>query len=138
MKRNKFSVAAFYKFTPLTQLEVLQVDLLNYLKDLNIKGTVLIAGEGINGTVSGSSKSIENFRAFLANNDLLSEKDFKISYSDFLPFPRLKVKLKDEIVTIGDTTVNPQQNVGTYIDPEDWNEFISQEYWFAFTFCRYH
>ena len=93
MKRNKFSVAAFYKFTPLTQLEVLQVDLLNYLKDLNIKGTVLIAGEGINGTVSGSSKSIENFRAFLANNNLLSEKDFKISYSCLLytsPSPRDK------------------------------------------------
>ena len=127
MKRNKFSVAAFYKFTPLTQLEVLQVDLLNYLKDLNIKGTVLIAGEGINGTVAGSPQSIENFKVFLANNNLLSEKDFKISSSDFLPFPRLKVKLKDEIVTIGDTTVNPQQNVGTYVDPEDWNEFISQE-----------
>jgi len=127
MKRNKFSVAAFYKFTPLTKLEVLQVDLLNYLKDLNIKGTVLIAREGINGTVSGSPKSIEDFKVFLANNDLLSEKDFKISYSDFMPFPRLKVKLKDEIVTIGDTKVNPQQNVGTYIDPKDWNEFISQE-----------
>jgi UPF0176 protein len=127
MKRNKFSVAAFYKFTPLTQLEVLQVDLLNYLKNLNIKGTVLIAGEGINGTVSGSPESIEDFKVFLANNNLLSEKDFKISYSDFLPFPRLKVKLKDEIVTIGDTSVNPQQNVGTYVDPEDWNEFISQE-----------
>jgi len=127
MKRNKFSVAAFYKFTPLTQLEVLQVDLLKYLKDLNIKGTVLIAEEGINGTVSGSSNSIDDFRVFLANKNLLSEKDFKISYSDFLPFPRLKVKLKDEIVTIGDTKVNPQQNVGTYIDPEDWNEFISQE-----------
>ena len=127
MKRNKFSVAAFYKFTPLTQLEVLQVDLLNYLKDLNIKGTVLIAGEGINGTVSGSPQSIEVFRVFLANNNLLSERDFKISFSDFLPFPRLKVKLKDEIVTIGDAKVNPQKNVGTYIDPKDWNEFISQE-----------
>ena len=127
MKKEKFSVAAFYKFTPLTQLDVLQAELLNHLKDLNIKGTVLIAGEGINGTVSGSPRRIQDFKVFLANNDLLSEKDFKISYSDFLPFPRLKVKLKDEIVTIGDTTVNPQQNVGTYIDPKDWNEFISQE-----------
>ena len=77
MKRNKFSVAAFYKFTPLTQIEVLQVDLLNHLKDLNIKGTVLIAGEGINGTVSGSPESIEDFKVFLANNNLLSEGKVK-------------------------------------------------------------
>jgi UPF0176 protein len=127
MKKDKFSVAAFYKFTPLTQLDVLQVNLLNYLKELNIKGTVLIAGEGINGTVSGSPESIEGFKIFLAKNDLLSEKDFKISHSDFLPFPRLKVKLKDEIVTIGDPLVNPKKMVGKYIDPEDWNEYISQE-----------
>ena len=72
----------------------LQTEFYKFLENLNIKGTVLLAEEGINGTVSGSSESIAKFKNFLFDKDLLSESDFKVSSADFMPFPRLKVKLK--------------------------------------------
>ena len=122
-----FSIAAFYKFTKISLLSELQTEFYEFLESLSIKGTVLLAEEGINGTVSGSSKSIDKFKNFLFEKDLLSESDFKVSFADFMPFPRLKVKLKKEIVTIGNCEINPREKVGEYVDPLDWNQLISDE-----------
>ena len=122
-----FSIAAFYKFTKISLLSELQTEFYEFLESLSIKGTVLLAEEGINGTVSGSPKSIAKFKNFLFKKDLLSESDFKISSADFMPFPRLKVKLKKEIVTIGDCEINPGEKVGEYVDPLDWNQLITDE-----------
>ena len=122
-----FSIAAFYKFTKISLLSELQTEFYEFLESLSIKGTVLLAEEGINGTVSGSPKSIAKFKNFLFKKDLLSESDFKVSSADFMPFPRLKVKLKKEIVTIGDCEINPGEKVGEYVDPLDWNQLITDE-----------
>ena len=122
-----FSIAAFYKFTKIFLLSELQTEFYEFLNSSGIKGTVLLAEEGINGTVSGSSKSIAKFKNFLFEKDLLSESDFKVSSADFMPFPRLKVKLKKEIVTIGDCEINPGEKVGEYVDPLDWNQLITDE-----------
>jgi UPF0176 protein len=122
-----FLIAAFYKFTKISLLSELQTEFYEFLNSLGIKGTVLLAEEGINGTVSGSPKSIVKFKNFLFEKDLLSESDFKFSSADFMPFPRLKVKLKKEIVTIGDCEINPGDKVGEYVDPLDWNQLITEE-----------
>ena len=122
-----FLIAAFYKFTKISLLSELQTEFYEFLNSSGIKGTVLLAEEGINGTVSGSSKSIAKFKNFLFEKDLLSESDFKVSSADFMPFPRLKVKLKKEIVTIGDCEINPGEKVGEYVDPQDWNQLITDE-----------
>ena len=127
MGDQKFLIAAFYKFTKVSLLFELQTEFYKFLENLNIKGTVLLAEEGINGTVSGSSESIAKFKNFLFDKDLLSESDFKVSSADFMPFPRLKVKLKKEIVTIGNCEINPGKKVGEYVDPLDWNQLITDE-----------
>ena len=127
MGDQKFLIAAFYKFTKVSLLFELQTEFYKFLENLNIKGTVLLAEEGINGTVSGSSESIAKFKNFLFDKDLLSESDFKVSSADFMPFPRLKVKLKKEIVTIGNCEINPGEKVGEYVDPLDWNQLITDE-----------
>jgi len=127
MKTNLFQVATFYKFHDLLNLENLQGSFQDFLSQQKIKGTILLASEGINGTVAGTSPAIEAFKKFLAYQNLLSPSDFKISFSKKEPFPRLKVKIKDEIVSIGNNLANPQKIVGEYIQPEDWNKFISQD-----------
>ena len=127
MKTNLFQVATFYKFHDLLNLENLQGSFQDFLSQQKIKGTILLASEGINGTVAGTSPAIEAFKKFLAYQNLLSPSDFKISFSKKEPFPRLKVKIKDEIVSIGNNLANPQKIVGEYIKPEDWNKFISQD-----------
>ena len=127
MGDQKFLIAAFYKFTKVSLLSELQTEFYKFLENLSIKGTVLLAEEGINGTVSGSSESIAKFKNFLFDKDLLSESDFKVSSADFMPFPRLKVKLKKEIVTIGKCEINPGKKVGEYVDPLDWNQLITDE-----------
>jgi len=127
MKTNLFQVATFYKFHDLLNLENLQSSFQDFLSQQKIKGTILLASEGINGTVAGTSPAIEAFKKFLAHQNLLSPSDFKTSFSKKEPFPRLKVKIKDEIVSIGNALANPQKIVGEYIKPEDWNKFISQD-----------
>ena len=127
MQNNLFQVAAFYKFTTLSELKNLQKSFYQFLSKQEIKGTILLAAEGINGTVAGSKAAIDEFKKFLNKNNLLSLSDFKVSVSDKDPFPRLKVKIKDEIVSIGNDLANPQEIVGEYIEPKDWNNLISQE-----------
>ena len=127
MKTNLFQVATFYKFHDLLNLENLQSSFQDFLSQQKIKGTILLASEGINGTVAGTSPAIEALKEFLAHQNLLSPSDFKTSFSKKEPFPRLKVKIKDEIVSIGNNLANPQKIVGEYIKPEDWNKFISQD-----------
>jgi UPF0176 protein len=127
MKKNFFKVAAFYKFTPLYNLSELQETFMQFLTHHKIKGTILLAHEGINGTLAGSSESINKFKDFLKIRDLLSIKDFKTSSCEDEPFSRLKVKLKNEIVSIGNVLANPQKIVGEYVQPEDWNDLITED-----------
>ena len=127
MNKNFFKVAAFYAFVDLLNLEKLQKTFTHFLKKENIKGTILLAHEGVNGTVAGTDAGIDRFKNFLKLNNLYDSKNFKISSCEEDPFPRLKVKLKDEIVSIGNKLANPAKIVGEYVQPEDWNHLISQE-----------
>ena len=126
MNKNFFKVAAFYAFVDLLNLDKLQNTFIDFLKKENIKGTVLLAYEGVNGTVAGTEAGIDRFKNFLKLNHLYESQNFKISYCKEEPFPRLKVKLKDEIVSIGNELADPATIVGEYVQPEDWNNLISQ------------
>lgn len=120
-----FRIAALYHFTALPDYEALQPSLLKMCDLLEIKGTILLAREGINGTVSGSKKAIESLLTFLRKDPRLTDLDAKFSEADSSPFYRMKVRLKKEIVTMGVENIDPNKVVGTYVDPSDWNELIS-------------
>jgi len=118
-----------YHFVSLPHFKDLREPLLNFCVSQKIKGTLLLADEGINGTVAGSEKAIHAFLDFL-KNDPLFEGHFKNvshkeSWSDKHPFYRMKVKLKKEIVTLGIPGISPTKVVGKYVKPQDWNKIIS-------------
>ena len=127
MKIDLFKVAAFYSFIGLSDLLKLKREFTEFLKNQDIRGTMLIASEGINGTLAGKESSINEFKIFLKSKNLYEPKNFKTSHCEYDPFPRLKIKLKDEIVTIGNKSVDPKKIVGEYIPPEDWNQLIADK-----------
>ena len=127
MKKDLFKVAAFYSFIDLSDLLQLKSEFTEFLKKQDIRGTMLIASEGINGTLAGKESSINEFKNFLKSKNLYEAKNFKTSHCEYDPFPRLKIKLKDEIVTIGNKLVDPKKIVGEYIPPENWNQLIADE-----------
>jgi UPF0176 protein len=127
MNTKFFKVAAFYAFAELVNLDELQIIFTEFLQTNDIKGTVLIATEGVNGTVAGTEAGIDAFKTFLQSQDLYMPQNFKTSSCVDDPFPRLKVKLKNEIVSIGNNLADPSKIVGEYVQPEDWNQLISQE-----------
>ena len=127
MKKDLFKVAAFYSFIDLSDLLQLKSEFTEFLKKQDMRGTMLIASEGINGTLAGKESSINELKNFLKSKNLYEAKNFKTSHCEYDPFPRLKIKLKDEIVTIGNKLVDPKKIVGEYIPPENWNQLIADE-----------
>ncbi|MCX5493229.1 rhodanese-related sulfurtransferase [Kaistia dalseonensis] len=124
-----FRVAALYQFVSLPDHQALQAPLLELCSGLGIKGTLLIAEEGINGTIAGTAEAIDGFLAALGSDPIYGGRfgamEIKFSGAVTMPFKRLKVKLRDEIVTLGKPQVDPTRRVGTYVEPEDWNALIS-------------
>ncbi len=118
-------VAALYKFVKLLDFVEKQEPLQSYCQAQGVKGTILLAQEGINGTIAGDRESIDSVLSFLRSDPRLHDLDHKESYTDHPPFKRMKVRLKKEIVTIGLPEVDPSEQVGIYVDPQDWNEIIS-------------
>lgn len=118
-------VCALYRFVELPDFHQLRQPLFNVLDSNQIRGTLLLAREGINGTVAGTREAIDKLIAWLKSDPRLAEIDCKESYTDITPFNRTKVKLKNEIVTMGIEGIDPKRVVGTYIDPKDWNQLIS-------------
>ncbi|MDN3237177.1 rhodanese-related sulfurtransferase [Pseudomonas sp. WAC2] len=118
-------VAALYKFVTLEDYVERREPLLTVMLDNEVKGTLLLAEEGINGTIAGSRAGIDAVLAFLKADSRLVDLEHKESYCDEQPFYRTKVKLKKEIVTLGVPGVDPNKKVGTYVDPKDWNALIS-------------
>ncbi|MEX0271790.1 rhodanese-related sulfurtransferase [Leptolyngbyaceae cyanobacterium UHCC 1019] len=118
-------IAAFYKFVPLLDWVELQPVLLDYCRAQDIKGTILLANEGINGTIAGSRQAIDSLLAWLKADPRLANLAHKESLSQTPPFERLKVKLKREIVTLGKPEANPGVQVGTYVTPAEWNALIA-------------
>ena len=123
-----YKVAALYKFTKILNPFKIHNNIRSKLKNHNVNGTILVGEEGINGTISAYSKnSIDNAIKFISMLDGFNNLDVKYSTSKKKPFVRLKVKLKKEIVTIGDTTIDPTKVVGEYVNPADWNELIDNK-----------
>lgn len=122
-----FSVAALYKFSSINDPESLHNEIRIRLKSLSISGTILVGEEGINGTISGTNSNIKKAIAFIQSIKGFASLDIKYSESPKNPFIRLKIKLKKEIVTIGDRSINPNKIVGDYVDPKNWNSLIDDK-----------
>jgi len=122
---TQITVCALYKFVRLENFEALKAPLLNFMEANEVKGTLLLALEGINGTIAGSQAAIDKVLDFLRQDERLAEVSFKVSFHENNPFQRTKVKLKKEIVTMGVEGIDPNQVVGTYVKPQDWNALIS-------------
>jgi UPF0176 protein len=118
-------VAALYKFVKLDNFEKLRKPLLKIMMENGVKGTLLLASEGINGTIAGQRDGIDAVLAWLKKDERLADLRHKEAYDDIMPFYRCKVKLKKEIVTMGQPGIDPKKSVGTYVKPKDWNALIS-------------
>ncbi|MEO1939894.1 rhodanese-related sulfurtransferase, partial [Candidatus Thioglobus sp.] len=118
-------VCALYQFVRLDDFEAFRTPLRELMVELEVKGTILLALEGLNGTISGSKESIDGVIQFLQDDGRFDNLEIKFSHSETTPFKRLKVKLKKEIVTLGVEHIDPLSSVGTYVTPQDWNDLIS-------------
>jgi UPF0176 protein len=123
------TVAAFYQFASFPDFRELRQPLGALCARLKLKGSVLLAHEGINGTLAGDADSIAAFIAELGHNELfngrLNSLELKFSSAEAMPFGRLKVRLKKEIVTLGDSKADPTRQVGIYVEPAEWNALIA-------------
>ena len=122
---TQYVTCALYKFVALPNYGSIRHPLLKIMTDNQVFGTLLLASEGINGTISGTRASIDTVLNWLAQQPGLDNIDTKESYDDKIPFYRTKVKLKKEIVTMGVEGIDPNQVVGSYVKPADWNALIS-------------
>jgi UPF0176 protein len=118
-------VAAIYKFVKLNDCAAMREPLLARCDALGITGTLLLATEGINGTIAGTRAGIDQILSYLRCDPRLADLEHKESTADLPPFYRMKVKLKNEIVTMGVPGIDPTEQVGQYVNPEDWNALIN-------------
>src|SRR5581483_48630 len=124
-----YKVAAFYQFVALPDYRELREPLRAFCAGLGLKGSVLLAAEGINGTLAGSEDGIATLVAELRHGALfggrLDNLELKYSTAEAMPFGRMKVRLKKEIVTLGDRAADPTKQAGIYVEPSEWNELIA-------------
>ena len=124
-RKTQCKIAAFYHFVKIEDPGLLQQSLLARLEADGIKGTILVAGEGVNGTIAGTVDAVDSFLAWLAQDSRFAGLRHKASWAGSQPFHRTRVKLKREIVTLGVTDLDPAKTPGTYVHPRDWNQLIS-------------
>ncbi|MEM7282390.1 MAG: rhodanese-related sulfurtransferase [Pseudomonadota bacterium] len=117
-------IAGFYKFTPLTRLPLIRSEVLGRARRDGVWGTILLAEEGINGTVAGAPQVIPSFMDWLKSHLEIDELPVSFTQAKDIPFYRLKVRIKKEIVTMGVEDVRTSENTGCHVSPEDWNSLI--------------
>lgn len=121
-----WTVAALYKFTPIEDTAAMKAAILPVCLENNVCGTLLIAPEGVNGTIGAPSEAeMQNIIAFLDEKLNVSAGELKYSSADEKPFNRMKVRLKKELITIRAPEADPNKLVGKYVEPEDWNDLIN-------------
>ncbi|MEM1284324.1 MAG: rhodanese-related sulfurtransferase [Pseudomonadota bacterium] len=120
------TVAALYHFAKVPDPEALRAPLQKLCDAGGVKGTLLLAKEGINGTIAGSRSAIDDVLAHICALPPFAALEWKESMADQMPFYRMKVRLKKEIVTMGQPDIDPTLSVGTYVDPAEWNDLISE------------
>lgn len=121
-----FTIITFYKFIELNNLFFLKEEILNFCNISEIKGTILLASEGINATISGGNEAIEKFKYFLRNIDEFADLHFKTSFADFNPFQKMKVRLKKEIVKININDF-PIDVVDNYVSSDEWDDLLKDD-----------
>ena len=122
---KNYVIASFYKFVHLPDFQALKTPLLEAMNNNHLLGTIILAEEGINGSVAGLPSDMENFYSFLREDLRFNDLWFKETFDDFVPFAKAKIKFRKEIVTMGVEGVNPLESSGTYVSPEEWNDLIS-------------
>ena len=120
-----FSVAAFYRFLPLEDLPELRRSLKESLSPFGLRGTILIAPEGVNGTMAGSLEAIEGLVAELERRFALPRDEIKFSHAETWPFQRLKIRIRPEIITMRAPEADPSRTVGTYVEASEWNALVA-------------
>ncbi len=125
MSKYEYVICALYKFVHLPDYQYLQNPLLSLMLKHEIKGTILLAEEGINGTVASDSDGINRLLTWLKSDPRFSDLEHKQSVEDQVPFKRSRVKIKQEVVTMGVDGIDPTTLVGAYVNPKDWNDLIS-------------
>jgi UPF0176 protein len=120
-----FRVAALYHFARFERFAAFRKPLLALCTESGVRGTILLAAEGINGTIAGSDEAIERVLSFLRAQPEFARLEHKESRAAEMPFLRMKVRLKKEIVTLGVPGIDPEKSAGTYVEPKDWNALIS-------------
>jgi UPF0176 protein len=125
---TEFTVAALYRFARFDDPEALRLPLLELCTARGTKGTILLACEGVNGTIAGDKGSIAAVVEHIRNLPGCADLDVKYSHAETMPFYRMKVRIKKEIVTLGVAGIDPNEQAGTYVRPEDWNALISDRH----------
>ena len=123
---DKYIISTFYKFLVLENYKELKIKFDKSLSKTNIKGTILLANEGVNGTIAGSESDLKKFFLYMDKFSQFKDITPKFSSSNKNPFLRMKVRLKKEIVTIGIPEVSPSHQVGKYLNVEEWNELLNE------------
>ena len=123
---DEYIISTFYKFITLENYKDLKIKFDEFLSKTNVKGTILLANEGINGTIAGSASDLKKFFLYLEKFSQFNDLMPKFSSNNKNPFLRMKVRLKKEIVTIGIPEVNPSKLVGKYLDIEKWNRLLNE------------
>ncbi|MBH5322158.1 oxygen-dependent tRNA uridine(34) hydroxylase TrhO [Aurantiacibacter sediminis] len=118
-------VAALYQFTRFEDHAALREPLFSVCEAQGVKGTLLLAAEGINGTIAGSRKGIAAVLEYIRSLPGCEALEVKFSGAQEMPFHRMKVRLKREIVTMGEPDIDPREHAGTYVDPAEWNALIA-------------
>ena len=124
-KTNRYVVAALYQFVSVDDCAGWQARLKDICQSRHLMGTLLIAPEGLNGTVAGRYDDINSFVLWLQTKTPFAGLEIKYAVHDEAPFHRMKVRLKREIVTMGEPDIRPSEQAGKYVEPEDWNKLIS-------------
>ena len=127
MIEDNIYVYSFYRFKNFTGIKSIKIKLDKYLRNKLIFGTVLLANEGINGTISGTKKNLNEFLYLIKQTLKIRKLSIKISQNNFIPFYRLKIRLKKEIVTIGDKTIKPEKFTGKHVNPIEWDKIINNK-----------
>lgn len=120
-----WKIAAFYHFTELPDRDEWAERIVDYGLKVGLRGTIIFAHEGVNSTCAGSPEAVDSTIELLKSDPRLAEMEVKYSYADFCPFPKFKVKKKPEIVTFRQGGADPRADVGTYLEPDEWNDLIS-------------
>lgn len=119
-------ITSFYKFVSLIDFETMREPILEKMHEIGIKGTIILAKEGINGGFAGTRDQMTIFYKYIHSDVRLADLNFKETFDEKNPFDKAKVKLRKEIVTMGikEVAVDPEQNIDTYLDPQQWHELI--------------